>query len=347
MGAIGVAWDLLPVLVFAVSFVLEPRKLRTGVYLLLAIGWVALLGFGRLLVAGTRLLPDAAGADLVLGTAAVIALTLAGLCLFLIHTGIVLVGKEGASLAHLLSLLLGGLLLGYLVAVVTAVLRSDTASFGWLFLIGLPVGYLGFGFAAFVVYGLFYPAWMGRFGPPPAVVIVLGSGLIDGEVPPLLAARLGKARAVFERGAAAGRPVRMVTSGGKGEDEPVAEAVAMRDFLVAGGFAAPVLVEDRSVNTEQNLAYSAELLRAESVSGPVTVVTSDFHALRAALLMRKAGLPGYAVGARTPRYFWPAAVIREYAAVLRDHFWLNAALVALLCVPLGLAIARTVLGWPA
>lgn len=342
MGAIGLVWDLLPVLVFAFSFAFEPRKLRTGAYLLIAVGWVALLGFGWLLAASTRLSVN--GGLLVLGAAAVVALALAWLCLFLIHSGVVLVGKEGVSLAHLLSLVLGALLLGYLAAVAVAVIRGDSGLFVWLFLIGLPAGYLAFGFASFVVYGIFYPAWMARFGPPPAVVIVLGSGLIDGEVPPLLAARLRRGRQVFDKAVAAGRPVRMITSGGRGGDEPVAEAVAMRDFLAADGFAAPVLAEDRSTNTEENLAYTAELLQAEPTAGPVAVVTSDFHALRAALLMRKAGLPGYAVGARTPRYFWPAAVIREYAAVLRDHFWLNAALVAVASIPLGWAIISTVAG---
>lgn len=339
MGAVELVWELLPVLVFAVSFALEPRKLRTGFYLLVALGWLALLGMGWLLAAGTRL--NVEGGYLLLGAAGVLALALAWMCGFLIHTGIVLVAKEGLSLAHLLSLLLGGLLVGYLSLVVVAVVGNDSTLFGWLFLIGLPAGYFAVGFASFVLYGLFYPAWMARFGPRPAVVIALGSGLIDGQVPPLLAARLRRARRVFERAEPSSRPL-MVTSGGKGADEPVAEAVAMRDFLLDEGFSSPVLVEDRSTNTEENVEFSAELLRDRGASGPVAVVTSDFHALRAALLMRKAGLPGYAVGARTPRYYWPAAVIREYAAVVRDHFWFNAAMVALASVPLLLTILSSV-----
>jgi uncharacterized SAM-binding protein YcdF (DUF218 family) len=118
----------------------------------------------------------------------------------------------------------------------------------------------------------------------------------------------------------------------------------MRDFLADDGLeASSILVEDRSRNTSENLAFSAELLRARQVTGPVAVVTSDFHALRAALLMRAAGIKGYTVGARTARYFWPTAVIREYAAVLRDHFWLNAVMVALTCIPLVLTTVQAVM----
>jgi Uncharacterized conserved protein len=341
LGPLGFAWDVLPLVVFAISFARDPRKVRTGVYLLIALAWLALLALGWLLTVGTAVLPGMAGGALLLGAAALVVLALAGLCWFLIHTGVVLVSKEGVSPSHLLSLVLGVLLLGYLGAVALAVLRTDATVFGWLFLLGLPAGYLAFGFAAFVLYGALYPAWMARFGQPPAVVIVLGSGLIDGQVPPLLAARLRRGRAVFDKALKRRGDVRMLTSGGKGADEPVAEADAMRDYLIADGFDHAVLVEDRSANTEENLAFSAELLGTQGLDGPVAVVTSDFHALRAALQLRKAGLPGYSIGARTPRYYWPAAVIREYAAILRDHFWLNAVLVATASLPLLIAM----LGW--
>ena len=50
--------------------------------------------------------------------------------------------------------------------------------------------------------------------------------------------------------------------------------------------------------------------------------------------MRRLGIPGYSVGARTARYYWPSAVIREFIAVLRDHFRLNVILLGLACLPL-------------
>lgn len=346
LNVIGVAVDLLPVLVFVVSFHLEPRKLRTGVYLLIALGWLVLLAVGWLISISVRYVSRDAGGYILLGFVGVAVLTVTGFAVFLVNAGITLILREGFGIRRLLSLILGSLLLGFMAVTAIAITREDSGMLLWLFLIGMPAGYVAFGFSAFVLYGVFYPAWMARFAPAPGVVVVLGSGLIDGAVPPLLAARLRKGRAVFERGRAAdGRPA-LVTSGGKGEDEPVAEAVAMRDFLIQEGVEpASLLVEDRSRNTEENLAFTAELIQERQLTGPVAVVTSDFHALRAALLMRKAGLPGYTLGARTARYFWPTAVIREYAAVVRDHFWLNAVMIALTAAPLIVATVATLAGW--
>ncbi len=332
---------LLPVLVFVVSFSLEPRKFRTGLYFFAAAGWVLILVLGWLTEAATRLWDDVAGAYVLLGFLALLVLAGVLLGVFMVISGITLVRREGIRATRLLSIVLGLAVLAYL-ALGAGVVFSNQLGLVLLFgVIGIPVAYFGFGFASFVLYGLLYPAWMERFGGPVNTVVVLGSGLIEGRVPPLLASRLRKGRAVRDRSAATGLDPRMITSGGRGPDEPVAEAEAMREFLLADGVhAESVLMEDRSRNTEENLEFSAELIAERGLAGPTAVVTSDFHALRAALLMRKSGLPGYAVGAATARYFWPTAVIREYAAVIRNHFWLNVVLVAVCFVPVLVVVLR-------
>lgn len=75
------------------------------------------------------------------------------------------------------------------------------------------------------------------------------------------------------------------------------------------------------------------MLAQRGVAGPIAAVGNNFHAFRAALLMRRLEIPGYAIGAPTARYYWPTAVIREYIAVLRDHFVLNAVVLAVSCLP--------------
>jgi uncharacterized SAM-binding protein YcdF (DUF218 family) len=336
----ALAPDLIPVLVFIVSFSLEPRKLRTGVYFFVALAWVAVLALGQLADAVTTLWDNVDGAYVLLGYLVVLTLAGALLGVFMVTSGITLVRREGFRITRLLSIGFGVIVLLYLV-LGAVVVFANTPNLGKMFVVlGVPVAYFGFGFAAFVLYGLFYPAWMERWGGPVNTVVVLGAGLIDGRVPPLLASRLRKGRSVRDRSAAAGLAPRMITSGGQGPDEAVAEGVAMRDFLVDEGVpAASVLVEDRSRNTEENLQFSAELIAEHGLAAPSAVVTSDFHALRAALLMRKAGLAGYAVGSRTALYYWPTAVIREYAAVIRDHFWLNAVLLTLSFLPALLVLA--------
>lgn len=118
----------------------------------------------------------------------------------------------------------------------------------------------------------------------------------------------------------------------------------MADYLTDSGFPADrLLLEDRSRNTEQNLDYSTALLAERGIQGPIAAVTNNFHAFRAALLMRRLGIAGYSVGSPTARYYWPSAVIREFIAVLRDHLALNAILVGLSCLPLiGYAVALLV-----
>ena len=332
--------ELLPVAVFAISYALDPRKVRTGLYLLLALFWAVFSIVGWL--SGWMESIDEFAAAVVIVVAIGLGLvTVVGFAGFLIVAGIALLRHEGYALAHILGIAVGVALLAY-TGFAVVVLRVDTLElFAWLFLLGLPAGYLGFAFTAFLLYGSLYPALMARRGGPVDAVVVLGSGLIDGQVPPLLASRLRRGREVFDRLADRGTPARvLVTSGGRGPDEPVAEAEAMAAHLVADGMPADlVLVENESRNTDENLGNTAELLAAHGITGPIAVVTSDFHAFRAALLMRRHGLAGYGVGAPTAVYYWPSAVIREFFAVLRDHFWLNAVLLALSVVPIVVYVA--------
>ena len=45
------------------------------------------------------------------------------------------------------------------------------------------------------------------------------------------------------------------------------------------------------------------------------IVTSNYHVFRTAMIARKTGIRGQVTGARTAGYFWPSAMLREFAAV--------------------------------
>ena len=314
-----------------ISVTSDPRKMRTALYLLALLSWLLMTVVGLTVGAADAFDPRLGGytflalAVLMLGTV----VALAG---FLVVTGITLLRREGFALSRLLGFGLGVGMLGYIGLWVAVVATASSQWAAGLLLLGLPLGYLGFGFVAFLLYGALYPAVMGRRGRPVAAVVVLGSGLIRGKVPPLLASRIRRGRALYDK--FADRPPLLVTSGGQGPDEPVPEGRAMAEFLTDDGFPQErVVAEERSRNTEQNLAYSAELLAARGIVGPIAAVTNNFHAFRAALLMRRLGIAGYSVGSPTARYYWPTAVIREFIAVLRDHLVLNAILLGLTCLP--------------
>jgi len=193
-------------------------------------------------------------------------------------------------------------------------------------------GYFSFLFVSFVLYAFIYDHLPVRRNAD--FVIVLGSGLRGSEVPPLLASRLDRGRAVYESVARRGHNPALVVSGGKGSNEQVSEAAAMADYLIARDFPADrILREDQSRTTEENLINSKELMPAGS---SCIIVTSSFHVFRAAMIARRAGVNGQVTGARTARYYWPSATIREFAAVFLTYKVING-IICLLIVALPLA----------
>ncbi|MGH2189631.1 YdcF family protein, partial [Enterococcus faecium] len=69
-------------------------------------------------------------------------------------------------------------------------------------------------------------------------IIVLGSGIRSEEVPPLLKSRLDKGIEYYEKNPTA----KFVVSGGQGPDEPVAEAFAMKKYLLSQNIPAEAIL---------------------------------------------------------------------------------------------------------
>ena len=91
--------------------------------------------------------------------------------------------------------------------------------------------------------------------------------------------------------------IRIVVSGGKGDDEHQSEAQAMYDYLTAHGVSdAKILMEDQSRNTHQNIRNTLELLDGgpfwDSIVTPgqcrYVLVSSDFHLARILMLWGRA-----------------------------------------------------------
>lgn len=82
----------------------------------------------------------------------------------------------------------------------------------------------------------------------------------------------------------------VVVSGGKGANEPTSEARAMADYLVEKGYPEElILLEERSLNTNENLHYSVELLAEEGydVTQNIIVVSNGFHLARVRMLWHR------------------------------------------------------------
>ncbi|MET9466811.1 YdcF family protein [Streptomyces sp. NPDC006544] len=300
---------------FGVSVRADRRRFRNAIYLgltfiFLSAGLLTLVpdlphGLGTAVVAVVLLVPA-------LGTVA--------LGLFLIGNGLTMVRKEGRSPGTLLSFAAGAgifALIAFVLTLGSGRSRTGDAVAGGVVLLA---GYVSFLFLCFLAYAYLY----GRIKVRGDVdyVVLLGSGLIGGDrVPPLLASRLRKGREIHDAQIArGGRAPLLLASGGKGSDEKLAEARAMADWLIAEGVPEEHLrLEDRSRTTEENLAFSRAVMEAGDPGYRCVVVTNDFHAFRAAMMARKAGVNGQVLGSPTAKYFWPSATIREFAAVFWEH----------------------------
>ncbi|MGO1182699.1 MAG: YdcF family protein [Micrococcaceae bacterium] len=268
------------------------------------------------------------------------------LVVFLIWSGITILRRESRTLGNALALL-GGVGLILLPSTLERLSPQGEVRADPWYMIGygvhsfavLLVAYFSAVFALFLLGSLLY-RWR-RPTVQPAAVVVLGSGLIHGEVPPLLGARLR--RAVEVQRSMTPAPV-LVPSGGQGADEPRSEGEAMAAYLrdELGVPSEQIRAETESRTTQENLINASTLLDSEQ--DPITVVTSSYHVFRAALLTRRLGLSAHVVGARTAWYYLPSATLREFAAVLRDHLRVHALAVTTLLI---VAVAVTVILVPA
>ncbi|MDR2620582.1 MAG: YdcF family protein [Propionibacteriaceae bacterium] len=325
----------------AVGIALEPRQLWSANVALAALLIAVLLGFREFIDVVDRT-PSYLGALSLVALFALLILMMVVLGFALLWNGLVMWRREGRSLGNSLSLLAGMGVLAYIISGLLVIVLTSERLFLWTFLLGLPLAYLSYGFLAYLLYSACYQRFTRRFAKAKAAVVVLGAGLIQGRVTPLLASRLDMGQVVLAQSRAAGCEPLLVVSGGRGRDEPRSEADAMSEYLVEHGVpAAEIVKEDTSRTTRENINNTKAILEAKGCRGKVIAVTNNFHAFRAATLMRRAKLPGQAVGAATASYFWPSAVLREYVALLGDSSWINKVGLLLSCVPLlGYAISQ-------
>lgn len=152
-------------------------------------------------------------------------------------------------------------------------------------------------------------------------VVVLGAAVHGRELSRTLASRLDVALAYRERNPGA----LVVVSGGQGPQEDLPEGHAMQAYLLAHGVPADrIVVEDQAASTEENFAFSKQLLDARLAPGyRVAFVTDEFHVYRAGRIAAAAGLPATHVSSRTPWYFWGANFLREDVVVVLN--WLSLA----------------------
>lgn len=145
-------------------------------------------------------------------------------------------------------------------------------------------------------------------------VIVLGCQVFPDGHPSLMLR--GRIEAAYDYLAAHPNAV-CIASGGQSGSEPISEAQCIRDALAARGIdERRILMEDASRSTEENLAFSAALIREQGLSTSVAIASDNFHQCRASVWAERNGLTAYAFGCASPWYLTAGYWAREAAALV-------------------------------
>lgn len=133
----------------------------------------------------------------------------------------------------------------------------------------------------------------------------------------------------------------VVVSGGQGEGENLSEAEAMRNYLIEHGILADrILLEDGSVNTDQNIRNSLNMIQDYEKSQSrttepksrvkrIVLVSNGFHLYRATRIAGKQlkelqdeeNTVVEGLGSRTMLYTLPTSYVREVFAVLKYRLY--------------------------
>ncbi len=95
-----------------------------------------------------------------------------------------------------------------------------------------------------------------------------------------------------------------IVSGGQGPDEPMTEAQAMRDALVALGIdERRIWMEEKATSTWENLQFSLDLIeeRTGTRPGELGVLSSEYHLFRASLFAKACNVEFIGIPAQTSR----------------------------------------------
>lgn len=292
-------------LIFLISYRIERRNLWIG---------VAFIGFlfGLLaLVWSSFSVQDYPILYMIIGFLFLVAFILlsVGPLIFIVvclYNGSRLLQREGTKLTNFLSFGLGLGILTYLfiLPVVIASFRTPTLFYILYVYIGGILTYLFLIIALYTLASFLNAINLGKRKLD--YIVVLGAGLMGEEVTPLLASRLNKGIALLKKHPNS----QLIVSGGQGADEVVSEAQAMANYAMRQGVPQEsIILENRSRNTYENIAFSYELMRENS---SFALVTNYYHVFRALLLAKGQGIKCIGYGAKTKFYFSLNAFIREF-----------------------------------
>jgi uncharacterized SAM-binding protein YcdF (DUF218 family) len=144
-------------------------------------------------------------------------------------------------------------------------------------------------------------------------VIVLGAKVNGTKPSRVLRQRLDAAIEYAEQN----KNAEIIVTGGKGADEAISEAEAMKNYLVKKGIAGDrIITENKAADTGENLELSKNIIGDTDKS--IVIVTSDFHMYRAVKIAEQTGFSRISgLPARTDAVLAPNYYIREAFGIIK------------------------------
>lgn len=241
-------------------------------------------------------------------------------------TNIFLIVKEGYRFQNLLGIIfgiciiLGALASQHIYLFTNSLMLLNTKRFVKIF-IDISLNSVLCYFYCITVATLYANIMAGRHKPSldKDFVIILGCKVKnDGSLTPILKGRVDKAlEFAKEQKEKNGKDMIFVASGGKGEDESISEAEAMKKYLLNNSINEKnIIVEDKSINTFQNMKFSKEKIDRINKDGKIIFSTTNYHVFRSGVIANNEGIDCEGMGSKTKWYFYTNALIREFIANL-------------------------------
>lgn len=113
-----------------------------------------------------------------------------------------------------------------------------------------------------------------------------------------------------------------IVCGGQGKNEPESEAAAMFGYMTDRGIDKKrVYMEDKSLDTLENLTNSLGIIKENNLDENCVIVTSDYHCYRAIKYAEKLGYRNpSALPAKTLWWLFPSSYIREMYGIMEMWF---------------------------
>ena len=173
-------------------------------------------------------------------------------------------------------------------------------------------------------------------------IIILGSKIrSDGTLTPLLKGRVDKAidfgNKQYEL---TKKKIVYIPSGGKGSDEVIAEAEAIKNYLLERGIKKnQIIIEDKSTSTIENMKFSKKKIDEVNKEAKVSFSTTSYHVFRSGVIATEQGIDCEGMGSKTKWYYYTNALIREFVANIVQEKKKHIALILMINISLLVLIA--------